>query len=125
MAPRGGRQLTGVVVGAALLELGAVGREVVPLLAGDLARLAAGAHRGVGEEAHPPRPVAVDGELGGGRHGRAHDLASCGLSASGSSWSGGTRAPCDLSPFKRSVDGPRRRPARTLQVNALDSWIEV
>src|SRR5215208_7714698 len=50
MAPAVRSQLDRVVVGHAGEAVG-VGRNLVPLLAGDLARLAADADRGVGEEA--------------------------------------------------------------------------
>src|SRR5205085_10559153 len=50
VSPAVGAQLAGVVVGAVEIA-DVVDGDVVPLLAGDLARLAADADRGVGEEA--------------------------------------------------------------------------
>ena len=64
VAPGRGREIPGVVVGDALAGLRAVRGQVVPLLARDLAGLAADAHRGVGEEAHALRAGAMDGDLG-------------------------------------------------------------
>src|SRR5262249_42079462 len=49
VTPRGGRELAGVVVAVAG-PVKAIGREQVPLLTRDLARLTADAHGGVGEE---------------------------------------------------------------------------
>jgi hypothetical protein len=54
----------GVVIGHAG-QVQAVLGDVVPLLAGDLARLAADADRGIGEEAHPRRVVGVAVQAGG------------------------------------------------------------
>jgi len=58
--PGGGTELLGVVVRHAGEEVAVLGH-LVPLLAGHLARLAADAHRGVGEEAHPGRVRVVPG----------------------------------------------------------------
>ena len=96
-------------------NVAAVGGQVVPLLAGDLARLAADAHRRVGEEAHPLR-----------RPSRwiAISVMSARCPRTGASPSrvgvGCARARPRASRSARRV----RRPARTLQVNALASWIE-
>src|SRR5439155_11588298 len=111
VAPGVRPERAGVVVGAALAELGAVGGQVVPLLAGHLARLAPDAHRRVGEEAHAPALRAVDGELG-------HRFGpSAGWSWRGETW----RSAC--APRSGAVDERVRRPARTSHVNALASSI--
>src|SRR5205814_6699395 len=99
----------------------AVRRDQVPLLAGDLARLAADADRGVGEEAHPrlllrlrvAEPGAV-GELGHVLRTSAGSVAgSCSASARlrTSSTSSGSAAPRG------------RRPGRIPHVKALTSWM--
>jgi hypothetical protein len=64
VAPSVAGQPSRVVVGPAAPELAAVGRQVVPLLARDLARLAPDAHRGVGEEAHALSVRPADRDLG-------------------------------------------------------------
>src|SRR4029450_6870390 len=53
VAPGAGPQGHGVVVGVPAQAEGPVLGDHVPFLAGDLAGLAADAHRGVGEEPHP------------------------------------------------------------------------
>ena len=89
VAPRRRREVPGVVIGDALTGLRAVRGQVVPLLARDLAGLAADAHRRVGEEAHPLRAHPMDRDLGlwGAR---AHRFACLGFSAGGSSSFGAT-----------------------------------
>src|SRR6185437_5602314 len=52
VSPPGGIEFDAVVVGVAGVALDRH-RDLVPLLAGHLARLATNTHRGVGEEAHP------------------------------------------------------------------------
>src|SRR5215211_5178371 len=76
MPPGRRRQRPRVVVGPALAEQVAVGGQVVPLLARHLARLAADADGGVGEEAHPLGldPGPADRDLAQRR--RAHSGAS-------------------------------------------------
>ena len=60
MPPGRLRKLLGVVVAVAG-EVVAVGRQLVPLLAGDFTRLAADAERSVGEKAHLTLPVRAGG----------------------------------------------------------------
>jgi len=91
-------EISRVVIGDALAGLRAVRGQVVPLLAGNLAGLAADAHGRIGEESQPRHFCLarhVDGDLGvrGARAGVSaggHPLFSCGSSADGSSWSGRT-----------------------------------
>src|ERR1019366_1719443 len=91
MAPGRGAEGRSVVIGAATAERRPVGGQVVPLLAGDLARLAADAYRRVGEEPHAPGAGAADGDLLTGRV-RAHPSIAgrggCGgeLPAGGAGW---------------------------------------
>src|SRR6202042_2444751 len=98
-----------------------VGQQVVPLLARHLTRLAADAHRGVGEEPHALGALAMDGDLGprGVGDGVAHGVCvvfsfgcSAGCSRLTSTWPWGALVMLD-------VAGERRRPRRTLQVSAL------
>src|SRR3954463_15103468 len=73
VAPRVRAELGGVVVRLARPDHPVLGHEV-PLLAGDLTRLAADADRRVGEEAHPLlRLVAIGVGPGGGGAGRLSD----------------------------------------------------
>src|SRR5262249_32910990 len=95
MAPRVGAERRRVVVAFAGPHQSVLGDDV-PLLAGDLARLAADAHGGVGEEADARLLVA----------GGAHSLRS------------------RMSATNFGSRGPRgRRPGRMSQVNALTSWM--
>ena len=96
-------------------NVAAVGGQVVPLLAGDLARLAADAHRRVGEEAHALGAVA--------RRSRARSCCSAVL---GGVVAVGGDAPAACRGRRRAWRSSRvaPRPARTSQVNALDSWID-
>ena len=98
-----------------MAELAAVGGQVVPLLAGDLAGLAADAHRRVGEEAHRWRAAGAVIEIS--------VMVRVG-SRPGGRGRGRRRAASSRTPARRAV--PRRvaRPARTSQTNALDSWID-
>src|SRR3954470_25075509 len=133
VAPRRPPQRAGVVIARSAAEPDVVGRQVVPLLAGDLAGLAADAHRRVGEEAHLLGVRPADGDLA---ERGAHDVASSSggggwcaawlvwpaLSGSSAPWSpvsglNWSSAAC----ASRAVDSPWRRPARTSQENDLSS----
>src|SRR5438874_2022990 len=106
--PPGGRaELRGVVVAEAG-EVEAVVGQLVPLLAGHFAGLAADAERGVGEESfHSFSGSCCSGCCLKGRS----PTMSRGIEISGSS----------LKPVSRRLR--RRRPGRISPVRAFDSWI--
>src|SRR3954465_2352830 len=127
VAPGRCRQRARVVVRAALLELRAVGGQVVPLLARHLAGLAADAHGGVGEEAHPLGVRRTDRDLAQ----RAHSSSSSGgwwvspvcpaFSGSSAPWSPDSLSSSSATCASRAVDAPWRRPGRTSHQNVLSS----
>src|SRR2546430_5879613 len=91
----------------------AVVGNAVPLLAGHLARLAADAHRCVGEETHPRRRIVI--AAGGGLVGHVHTSMPVCLVMPARRWYSRTRS---------SRACPRgRRPGRMSQANALASWM--
>src|SRR5207248_7264981 len=124
VAPRVRVERRGVVVALAGPLL-AVLRDEVPFLARDFARLAADAHRRVGEEPHPRlRLVAVGDALVGVRlEERAHVFFASSCSTRGScsrresAWSRSSATNC-------ASCGPcGRRPGRMSHVNAFTSWM--
>src|SRR5580698_971280 len=125
VAPRGIRERDSVVVAVAG-PVEAVGRKLVPLLAGHLAGLAADADRGVGEEAgllFGRRRLGTDprvAQIG-------HDLHEVVHMACPSGWSDfGVSGACSRVGHGAGLSGSigalsTRRPARTFTVNALAS----
>src|SRR5581483_7242261 len=125
--PRVRVQLAGVVVGVACPHL-AVLRDEVPLLARDLARLAADAYGRVGEEADARLLVVAPRLVTRGRAGRPHDRAHDVFLTS----SGSTRGSCSrrdsawsrISATNSTSFLPRgRRPGRMPHVAALVSMM--
>src|SRR4051794_26033085 len=111
MAPARGRQGPCVIEGMSAAEVRAVGRQVIPLLAGHLARLAADAHRGVREKAQA-LAFTLHGDLG---HGCWSPLCGVWKSLVGTSagWSADVGISPPPAPASRCVVWRSRRPART------------
>src|SRR5690606_36218905 len=104
------RQAARIVVAHAR-QGAAIGRQRVPLLAGDLAGLAADAQRRVGEEA--VTPARLDPRAGGGLRLACADVRS----------DDGIRS--FLVPIAHRTASPRSRPLRSAQVSALFSCMQV
>ncbi len=111
VAPGRARELLCVVVGVAG-QLVAVGRELVPLLAGDLAGLAPYTDRRVGQEPcrHQSSLLAT---CAGSPHAALPDLCLCGTSCGRGRRAGGCRS-CPPSPCPCCSRRPDRGPSRSL-----------
>src|SRR5690606_22720109 len=147
--PRRGAERVAVIVGAGL-PIDAIGRDAIPFLTGDLARLAPDADRGIGEEAHghAVRHVCVRALVGArgpvaDRHQASPSSASSLASSPTPSPSLTCPPPCagmpDGSPISPTSDGSSppvyssshrtssgpsgRRPGKTRHRSALPSWM--